>query len=212
MKEEPFLDYYEILQLSPNADSETIERVFRILAKRYHPDNRATGNAEKFNVLTKAYRVLSDPKKRAAYDVKYEKQRALKWELFAEASASEGTEGDEKIQQGILSLLYLSRRRDASNPGMGIMELERILGCPEKHMEFHIWYLKEKRWIDRTDSGGFAITADGVDAAREQDILLRKDRLLEESNRPGNGDVPARSRLNEYGVSPGSRRNPRAEA
>jgi curved DNA-binding protein len=210
MKEEPFLDYYEVLQLSPNAHSETIERVFRILAKRYHPDNKVTGTAEKFNVLTKAYKVLSDPEKRAAYDVKYDKQHVLKWDLFAEASASEGTEGDERIQQAILSLLYLSRRRDASNPGMGTIELERILGCPEKHMEFHIWYLREKRWIERTDSGGFAITADGVDAAREQDFLLRKDRLLEENNPLGNGGVPARSRLNEGVVSPGSRRNSEA--
>jgi hypothetical protein len=58
------------------------------------------------------------------------------------------------------------------------MELERLLGCPEKHMEFHIWYLKEKGCIERTDTGGFAITADGVDSAIEQDILVRKDRLL----------------------------------
>ena len=32
-------DYYEVLQVSRNADFETIERVFRLLAKRYHPDN-----------------------------------------------------------------------------------------------------------------------------------------------------------------------------
>jgi hypothetical protein len=48
------------------------------------------------------------------------------------------------------------------------MELERLLGCPEKHMEFHIWYLKEKGCIERTDTGGFAITAEGVDSAIEQ--------------------------------------------
>jgi curved DNA-binding protein len=204
MKEELFLDYYEVLQLSPNAHGETIERVFRILAKRYHPDNKATGSPEKFNELTNAYKVLSDPEKRAAYDVKYDNQRALKWDLFAEASASEGTEGDERIQQAILSLLYLTRRRDASNPGMGAIELERILGCPEKHMEFHIWYLREKRWIERTDNGGFAITADGVDAAKENDFLLRKDRLLEENNPPGDSGVATPSRLEEGGASPGS--------
>jgi hypothetical protein len=58
------------------------------------------------------------------------------------------------------------------------MELERPLGCLEKHMELHIWYLKKKGWIERTDTGGFAITAEGVDSAIEQDIMLRKDRLL----------------------------------
>jgi curved DNA-binding protein CbpA len=37
-----FTDYYENLQISPNADMEMIERVFRLLAKRYHPDNTQT--------------------------------------------------------------------------------------------------------------------------------------------------------------------------
>ena len=37
-------DYYEILEVSPNANSETIERIFRYLAMRYHPDNRDTGD------------------------------------------------------------------------------------------------------------------------------------------------------------------------
>ena len=35
-----FIDYYEILEISPNANSETIERIFRHLAMRFHPDNQ----------------------------------------------------------------------------------------------------------------------------------------------------------------------------
>jgi hypothetical protein len=62
------LDCYEVMQLSPNADAETISRVYRLLAARYHPDNRATGNSEKFLRLAEAYRILSDPEKRARYD------------------------------------------------------------------------------------------------------------------------------------------------
>lgn len=65
------LDCYEILQLSPNADGETISRVYRLLAARYHPDNRETGNSEKFLRLSEAYQILSDPAKRARYDVGY---------------------------------------------------------------------------------------------------------------------------------------------
>src|SRR5262245_4238174 len=71
-----FHDHYEVLQLSPNADSETISRVFRILVKRYHPDNTVTGDNCKFNDIVQAYRVLSDLEKRAAYDVKYDENRA----------------------------------------------------------------------------------------------------------------------------------------
>ena len=38
------VDYYEILQISPNAEPETVHRVFRLLAQRCHPDNAETGN------------------------------------------------------------------------------------------------------------------------------------------------------------------------
>lgn len=182
MGKESFNDYYEALQLSPNADSETIERVFRMLAKRYHPDNDQTGNVDKFSLLSEAYRALSNPEKRAAYDVKYDKARAHRWQIFEDVSPSEGVDDDRRIQEGVLSLLYITRRRDALDPGMGVFELERLLGCPEKHLEFHIWYLKEKGWIHRTDGGGFAITASGVDAVTENDVVLRKDRLLPAAN------------------------------
>src|SRR5436190_1948015 len=66
--QEKFVDYYELLQISPNAETDTIHRVFRIMASRCHPDNKQTGDNEKFLLLTKAYALLSDPVKRAAYD------------------------------------------------------------------------------------------------------------------------------------------------
>jgi hypothetical protein len=62
-------DYYEVLQLSPNADAETISRVYRMLAFRYHPDNAKTGNSEMFLRLSEAHQILSDPEKRDSYDV-----------------------------------------------------------------------------------------------------------------------------------------------
>ena len=61
-------DCYEAMQLSPHADADTISRVYRLLASRYHPDNRETGNSEKFIRLSAAYQILSDPEKRARYD------------------------------------------------------------------------------------------------------------------------------------------------
>ena len=181
---EGFVDYYELLQVSPNADSETIERVYRSLAKRYHPDNKKTGNDEKFRALVQAYRLLSDPEQRAAYDLNYEETRDRRWKAFVEASPSDGADSDKRIQQAILSLLYTARRTNSLNPGVGILELETLLGCPEQHMEFHVWYLKEKGWIQRTDNGMLAITAAGVDAVTNDSILLRKDRLLPSPGNP----------------------------
>src|ERR1039458_9383436 len=62
------IDHYEVLPISPNADIETIHRVYRIMASRFHPDNPRTGNTETFLLLKGAYEVLVDPEKRAKYD------------------------------------------------------------------------------------------------------------------------------------------------
>ena len=66
-----FVDYYEALQISPNADQETVHRVYRVQAQRFHPDNRETGDAELFRVISDAYQTLSDPQKRSAYDAQH---------------------------------------------------------------------------------------------------------------------------------------------
>lgn len=63
-------DYYEILGINRNADSSTIKRAYRKLAKKYHPDTNAgnTQAEEKFKEVTEAYEILSDPEKRKLYD------------------------------------------------------------------------------------------------------------------------------------------------
>lgn len=171
-------DYYEELQVSPNADAETIERVFRLLAKRYHPDNQVTGHAEKFGRISTAFKVLSVDEKRASYDAGYEVMKAKKFKITEPVSPSSNFENDERLRNRILSLLYVERRNDASSSGVGIWRIEQLLGLPEKILGFHVWYMKEKGWIQRTDTGGYAITAAGVDAVEECEILLSDDRLL----------------------------------
>ena len=186
-----FVDYYEDLQISPNADLDTIERVYRLLAKRFHPDNQTSGNLEKFEIITTAYKTLFDPEKRAAYDAKYEENRRRLWEALSEQSSSQGYEtssqgyeNDKHIRRAVLSILYIERRQDPSNSGVGVWRLEQLLGWPEKIIEFHTWYLKEKQWIERTDTGGFAITVNGVDEIENDGLIFGKDRLLTESTEP----------------------------
>ena len=178
MNQNGFIDYYEDLQVSSNADFETIERVYRLLAKRYHPDNNGSGNAEKFTRITDAYKVLTDPEKRAAFDIKYEKEQTRQFKVLSEPSCSEGFEADQRIRHLILSILYVEIRKDPSHPGVGLWQLEKFLGWPEKILEFHTWYLKEKGWIKVTDTGGYAITANGVDVVEENELTLGKDRLI----------------------------------
>lgn len=156
-------DHYEVLQVSPRADRDTVERVFRHLAKRFHPDNRESGDPERFRRLMEAFRVLSDPEQRAAYDARYERAREARWRIFDQETAVNDVEADRRTRVAILSALYAARRSDVDRPGMGILDLERLLGCPEEHMRFHIWYLKENGLIQRLENGMLAITAAGVD-------------------------------------------------
>jgi curved DNA-binding protein CbpA len=159
------LDFYEILEISSNASQDTIDRMFRFLAQRYHPDRHETGDPIKFDQIVKAHDTLRDPEKRAAYDIKHKKNSEYHWSLVEEAGDTENFENDSGIQTRILSLMYIKRKRDISHPGLGNMLLESLIGCPKEILEFHLWYLREKGWVTRLEDGLLAITAAGVDKA-----------------------------------------------
>ena len=195
MSSDILTDYYEDLQISPNADNETLERVYRLLAKRYHPDNGQTGSAEKFDLITQAHQILSKPEERAAYDATYEETKANQWKALSGASSSQGFKDDTRLRHCILSILYVERRNGSADAAIGLWRMEKMLGWPEKILEFHIWYLKEKGWIQCTDTGGYAITAAGVDIVEEHNLIVNEDRLL-----PDNRKRPAKDDLIEETV------------
>jgi len=176
--ETPFVDYYELLQISPNADDDTIHRVFRLLAKKHHPDTEQ-GDAKRFNLLVEAYRTLANPETRAAYDVRHEQYWDRTWKVASEASDRQAFVDDADVRERLLSLFYAQRRLCMRNPGMGEMELARLVGVPHEHMEFHLWYLKAKGWIERLETGHLAITAEGVDQAERRRVRPHPERLLE---------------------------------
>ncbi len=64
-------DFYKILNVERNASDAEIKKSYRSLAMKHHPDRNADNPAaaeEKFKQVKEAYEVLSDPKKRSAYD------------------------------------------------------------------------------------------------------------------------------------------------
>lgn len=178
MEEAGFVDYYELLGLSPNASSETIERVFRFLARRYHPDNQETADRDRFDLLLEAHKVLRDPAKRVEYDLAFRKHAGVRSELIELAGDVGVVDRDMDIQSKLLSLFYAKRKRDLREPGIPDAELERLTGYPIELLEFNLWYMREKKWIVKTETGMFAITADGVDRAAEESQLKTSKKLL----------------------------------
>ncbi len=64
-----YKDYYSTLGVTKQASADEIQKAYRKLARKYHPDvNRGTGAEDKFKEITESYEVLKDPEKRKTYD------------------------------------------------------------------------------------------------------------------------------------------------
>ena len=177
------VDYYEVLQVSDNAEPETISRVYRSLAQRYHPDNRETGNESRFREITEAYQILSNPEKRASYDATNQKIKRDRWRVVSAGPESENNfELEQAIRLTVLEALYTKRRVEPESPGFYFRELERMIGRPAVQLQFTIWFLTQKRLINSED-GRMYLTADGAEYLEEsyRNNIQRK-RLLSKND------------------------------
>jgi len=156
-------DYYEFLQISPKAEMGTIQRIYRFMAGRFHPDNPVTGDPEKFLLLKHAYEVLSDPASRAEYDAKRDNREVRPNPIFEMSEFVNGIEGETNRRLGVLSLLYGKRRTCPDDPKVSLYDLEKRMGWPREYLDFTTWYLRSMQYITREDNSDFSLTALGVD-------------------------------------------------
>ena len=164
MPEEKPVDYYEILQVNTNAEQETIDRVYRLLAQRFHPDNHQTGDENRFRILLEAYTVLRDPEKRARYDVSYHQRRKDRWRLVSNGAQSENDfEREEVLRLTVLEALYTKRRLEPESPGIFNSEFEQLTGMPREHLEFTHWYLRQKKLVSSDDQSRVVLTVEGAE-------------------------------------------------
>ena len=160
-----FVDFYEVLQISPNADVETIRRIYRIQAQRFHPDNLDTGNAETFRRISDAYEVLVDPQRRAAYDRDHRAAQRRAAIGVQDVPSAPPVMDEMQRREKILGLLYSRRFSHPQHPSLGLRELEALLNTPKGDLEFSLWYLKESGYLIRSDSAAHTITLKGVQFA-----------------------------------------------
>jgi len=159
------LDLYEILRLSPSADSERIEKVYKTLAKRLHPDNQTTGDAEAFLRVADAYRILSDPAKRARYDTEREQAKATPRFQLRSREFFAGLRGEQNRRLATLCLLYRKKISDFEYSGLSLLDFEELTGCTREELGFALWYLCEKGFAKTGEGSQYHITAAGVDYA-----------------------------------------------
>jgi curved DNA-binding protein len=173
-------DYFEVLQVHRNATPLIITKAYRVLAALYHPDNIETGNAEAFQQLVEAHGVLTDPIRRAVYD----RERfgacpdsRVPSGFASDTRAPEVLYRDEReLRRVVLFTLYTARRNRPSNPATSLGVLAELFGASVDEMQFTLWYLRGKKFIETQDDG-VAITVAGVDhveaVSGDGDDLLR---------------------------------------
>ena len=98
---------YEVLEVSENASAEVIEKAYKVLAKKYHPDLQSEANKKsaenKMKKINEAYDILGNEEKRKEYDRTLEQQRReekLKQEMELERQRLEKEEYNQQNQVG----------------------------------------------------------------------------------------------------------------
>jgi curved DNA-binding protein len=179
---QPFVDYYSILQVNPKCDAKILETAYRYLAKMYHPDHAETADVTKFNEVIEAYRVLRNPDQRAEYDLLYAEHAREEWFEFPWSEEVDTDDrsalNDADTHARILLFLYKRRRDHARDAGVVGFYVQEMLNCSDEHFDFHVWYLKAKGFIEMTEQGTLAITIEGVDHVISMSRTTAAEKLL----------------------------------
>jgi curved DNA-binding protein CbpA len=184
------VDYYEFLQISPNADVDTIHRVYRYLAARFHPDNPESGNAEQFKLLKNAYDTLSDRVRRAEYDA-VRRRGAVKQEPYSQTvDFMDNMEGELNRRLAVLAVLYHKRRASANMPEVSLAEIEERMGFPRDYLDFTLWYLQKKGYVVKADNAQYAMTAEGVDFVEAERVdFPNLNKMLTSGSEPSEEEI-----------------------
>src|ERR1700736_3739771 len=92
------LNHYKILGVAANASAAEIKRAYRKLAREYHPDVNGTTQDETIKRVNEAYEILSDSRKRQAYDrVLHEARQAARAEY--ERQLREANEAEQQARE-----------------------------------------------------------------------------------------------------------------
>lgn len=127
-------NYYEILEVDKNASEEVIEKAYKTLAKKYHPDLQNNSDCQdKMRQINEAYEILSNDFKRREYDEKIKRQSVsieeynriiqennrLKKDLKRVANQREMSQNQERLEEmSIVQRYYEQIKKATKQPQM----------------------------------------------------------------------------------------------
>jgi hypothetical protein len=158
-----FQDHYALLGIDPKSDSDTIALAYTKLSEKYHPHNAETGNQEKFDAVTLAFEVLSDPLLRREFD----KLKGVSLETgspkFSGLAFFDALGRGSGLRLALLCVLYDRRRTRPFTPSLSMRHVENILQSTEEELNFVLWYLKQRGLANSDDKSSLQITVEGMD-------------------------------------------------
>lgn len=175
---EEFADFYALLRVIPTCDGRTLETAYHELAKQYHPDHAEVADVAKLTEVIDAYKLLRDPERRAEYDLQYARVTGFDFPVVDDRlNEVHAAVSDADAHASILQYLYRKRREAAGDAGVGQFTIHEMLGCSQDLFDFHLWYLREKGFVQTTEQGTLAITIAGVDHVIATARTIVKEKL-----------------------------------
>ena len=124
-------DYYQLLGVSRSADAKEIQRAYRKLARKYHPDvNKEAGAEDKFKQISEAYHVLTDPESRAQYDrfgPEFRHYAGAEREYASQTRGGGGGGGRTRARPGASGFSW-SSAQGAAGPGGASVDWDDLFG------------------------------------------------------------------------------------
>jgi len=158
-----FQDHYAILEIEAKADSETIQKAYAKLAKKYHPNNAETGSAEMFEAVNSAYETLSDPELRGIFDKLKGVGQQEGAPRFSGVEFFDALGREALRRAAILCVLYDRRLSKPNAPSLSMRHLEIIVEATAAELASALWYLKQRGLAASDDKSSLQITVDGMD-------------------------------------------------
>ena len=153
-------NYYEILEVSENASPEVIEKAYKTLAKKYHPDvvpsNKKQLAEENFKKIGEAYEVLSNVSKKAEYDLEFkninnEIDNSNAGRVNSNASDYANTQQEAKQQSPDYAQKHYKVKHQPNNSytqSSSNKKFEQALNEQERYRQEQLRYAAEKAYHD----------------------------------------------------------------